>query len=264
MAKTLTLKSFFGFTRHPFPPACPPEPLFEGDWTEAALESLSTAVAHRLHALVVAPPGSGKSCLIRLLVGRLNPRDFLVASLVGQPIGITEWVQRVAEELGIETAGRRGAAVKLLRRGLGGLRRFPVLIIDEAGQVSLEAIDLVRSLVEEAARPLASLVLVGDEPFARRLRKQVHAPLWQRLAARVELRPLSEEQAAAFIEHAFTIAGMSNILSPAAAAPVYAATGGSPRQIGSVIAAAMQLALRNRSKLLTDEIIQQVLDGNGR
>ena len=63
-----TLKSFFGFTRHPFPPSCPPEPLFRSPALEASIEHAKNALASRLHVLVTAPAGLGKSSFLRLLV----------------------------------------------------------------------------------------------------------------------------------------------------------------------------------------------------
>jgi type II secretory pathway predicted ATPase ExeA len=53
---------------------------------------------------------------------------------------------------------------------------------------------------------------------------------------------------------------MQNILSPTAFAPVWSASGGSPREVGAILMAAMRRALQKRSKMLSDEIIQEVID----
>lgn len=258
----VTLKVFFGFTRHPFPAVCPPEPLFRSERIAEAVEAIKTAPAHRMHALLVAPPGFGKTCLLRLLVSDLNPRDFAVASLLGMPLSVTEWIQRMAERFGIETAPRRGAAVKLLRAGLEKLRTHPVVVLDEAHRVPIEALELLRSLSEDGERPALSMVLAGDETLRVVLAKQAHAPLAQRMGARVELMRPDENEIAAWIDHSFRVAGMKNILSPASAAAMYAASGGVPRQIGRMISAAMEKALQKRSQILSDEICQEVLDGH--
>jgi type II secretory pathway predicted ATPase ExeA len=81
-----------------------------------------------------------------------------------------------------------------------------------------------------------------------------------RLAVRLQIPTLSEDQTARFIEHVFGAVGMQNILSPTALAPVYSASSGSPREIGAVLMAAMRRALAKRSKMLTDEIVQEVID----
>jgi type II secretory pathway predicted ATPase ExeA len=81
-----------------------------------------------------------------------------------------------------------------------------------------------------------------------------------RLALRLRIPPLTPDQAADFINHAFDAVGMQNILAPSALAAIHAACAGSPRRIGAALAASMQRALIKRSKLLTDEIVQEVLD----
>jgi general secretion pathway protein A len=261
----VSLKAFFGYTRHPFPPSWAPEPLFRHEALEGALDAAKNALANRMHVLVTAAAGQGKSSFCRLLGSELNPRDLKAAYLVGQPIGETEVLHRVADALGVETAFRRGVAAKLLSAGLQKLAAtpgapHPVVILDEAQQMRLSAIDLLRLVAEDGSRPLLSLVLVGDETLRRQLSRQAYAPLAGRMAVRIAIPPLSEEQTARFVEHAFGAVGMQNILSPTAVAPVHAASGGSPREIGAILSAAMRRAVSKRSKMLTDEIVQEVID----
>lgn len=261
----MTLKAFFGYMRHPFPPSCSPDPLFRHEALDAALDAAKNALMNRLHVLVIAAAGQGKSSFCRLLLAELNPRDVRAVYLVGQPIGETEVLHKVADALGLETGWRRGVAAKLLTAGLQKLAAtpggpHPVLILDEAQQMRLSAIDLLRLVAEDGSRSLLSLVLVGDDTLRRQLSRQAFAPLAGRMAVRIVVPPLSEEQTARFVEHVFGSVGMQNILSPTAVAPVYAASGGSPREIGAIIFAAMRRALQKRSKLLTDEIVQEVID----
>lgn len=259
----VTLKAFFGYTRHPFPAVCPPEPLFRSERITDAMETIKSALTHRMHGLLVAPPGFGKSCLLRLLVSDLNPRDFTAVTLTGMPLSVTEWIHRVSEGFGFETAARRGTAVKLLRMALEKLRTIPVLVLDEAHRIPFEAIELVRSVSEEGGRPLLSMLLCGDESLGQNLSKQANAPLSQRLAARVELKRPDEDETAMWIEHSFRTVGMKNIMAPTATAAMHAATGGVPREVGRAVSNAMEKALAKRSQILSDEICQEVLDGRG-
>ena len=90
-----TLKSFFGFARPPFPPSCPPEPLFRSSAIESAIEQAKNALANRLSVLVTAPPGTGKSSFLRLLVGEFNPRDLKPVRLTGQGLGFLGLVAKL-------------------------------------------------------------------------------------------------------------------------------------------------------------------------
>lgn len=268
MNGTSSLKAFFGFRRHPFPPACAPEPLYRSDALEAALRQAHNALQSRLHVLVTAPAGLGKSSFCRLLMAELNPRDFRTIYVVGQPIGLSDLLRAVAEPLGLESSSRRGKAAQLLSEGLEKIAAasgpHPVLVLDEAQQLPLEGLEFLRLLAENHNRTLMTLVLVATDTFTRLLARPALAPLSGRLAVRLHIAPQTIDESGDFVEHAFTSAGMPNILAPSALPSLHAASGGSPRRTGAVLAEAMQRALVKGSKLLTDEIVQEVLDAERR
>lgn len=264
MTNDISLKAFFGFRHHPFPPACAPEPLFRSDIHEAALRQAKNALHNRLHLLITAPAGLGKSSFCRLLMAELNPRDFRPLYLVGKPVGLADLLRAVAEPFGLESHTRKGKAAQLLADGLDKMATgpHPVLILDEAQQLPLEALEFLRLVAESHERTRLSLVLVATETFTRLLARPALQPLAGRLAVRLRLPPLTPEQAEDFVDHAFTAAGMDNILAPSALACLHAAAAGSPRRLGALLAAAMQRGLDQRAKLLNDEIVQQVLDAD--
>ena len=209
----------------------------------------------------------GKSSLCRLLMAQLNPRDFRTLYLVGQPVGLADMLRAVAEPLGLESSPRRGKAAQLLAEGLDKIAAqgtHPVLILDEAQQLPIEALELLRLVAESHQRLRLSLVLVATEAFTRLLQRPALAPLAGRLAVRLHLPPLTPEQTEDFVDHAFTSAGMTNILAPSVMPTLHAAAAGSPRRIGALLAAAMQGALDQKNKMLTDEIVQKVLDDHTR
>jgi type II secretory pathway predicted ATPase ExeA len=266
MPGEITLKSFFGFQRHPFPPACAPEPLFRSNTLDAALHQARQALDSRLHLLLTAPAGLGKSCFCRLLLAQLNPRDFRALYLIGQPVGVPDLLRAVAEPLGLESSPRKGKAAGLLRDGLEKIAQagapYPVVVLDEAGQLPLDSIDFLRLVAEGPDRPLLSLVLVATDAFARQLARPALAPLAGRLTLRLRLPPLTQDQANAFIDHAFTAVGMQNILAPDAFPPLYLASSGSPRRLGTLLAAALQRACEQQARALSYDTIQQVLDAD--
>lgn len=264
MNDVTNLKAFFGFKRHPFPPACAPEPLFRSEPLEAALRQAHNALQSRLHVLVSAPAGLGKSSFCRLLMAELNPRDFRTLYVVGQPVGLSDLLRTVAEPLGLESSARKGKAAQFLAEGLEKIAAnaapHPVLILDEAQQISTEGLEFLRLLAENHNRTLLTLVLVATDSFARLLARPALAPLSGRLALRLRIPPLSPEESAAFIDHGFTTAGMQNILAPPALPALHVAAGGSPRRIGTFLAKSMQRALDKGSRMITEEIMQAVID----
>ena len=147
---------------------------------------------------------------------------------------------------------------------MAGNGPLPVVLLDEAQKVPVEAIDLARLVAEESTPPLVALVLAGDETLRRMLARPVHAPLAGRLAARIRLGGFAAAETEGFVAHAFKGAGMQNVLAPTALAAVHAAAGGSPRAVGAILARALERALEKQSRLLTDEIVQEVLDDRDR
>lgn len=264
MNDTITPKAFFAFSRHPFPPACAPEPLFRSDYTLAALAQAKNALSSRLHLLVTGPAGLGKSSFCRLLLDELNPREFKTAYLVGHPLRVLALLRSLADAFGFDAPATATKAVAAIADGFEKIAAathvHPVVIIDEAQQLPIEAIELLRLIAETRNRALLSLVLAATEDFPRRLARPAFAPLAGRFNLNLRIAPLSPQQTADFIEHAFTAVGMQNILAPSAVAAVHAAAAGSPRRTGAILAAAMRRALTKRSRLLTDEILQEVID----
>lgn len=262
--ETITLKAFFAFARHPFPPACAPEPLFRSDSILAALALAKGALASRLHLLITAPAGLGKSSFCRLLLDELNPRDFKAAYLVGRPLRVLALLRSLADAFGFDASSTATKTTAAIADGFekiaAATHAHPVVIIDEAQQLPVEAIELLRLIAETRNKALLSIVLAATEDFSRRLARPAFAPLAGRFNLHLRLHPLSPEQTADFIEHAFTAVGMQNILAPTSVTSVHAAAAGSPRRIGALIAAAMQRAMLKRSRLLTDEIVQEVID----
>ena len=128
----------------------------------------------------------------------------------------------------------------------------------------MEGLEFLRLVAESHERTRMSLVLVATESFARLLGRPALQPLAGRLALRIRIPPLTLEHAADFVEHAFSVAGMRNVLAPSAMASLHAAAAGSPRRIGTLLATAMQRALDQRAKMLTDEIVQEILDDDSR
>lgn len=258
---SVTLKAFFAFKRHPFPPACAPEPLFRSDTTLAALSQAKNALASRLHLLLTAPAGLGKSSFCRLLLDELNPREFKAVYLVGRPLRVLALLRSLADAFGFEPSATATKAAAAIADSIEKIAAaHPIVIIDEAQQLPFEAIELLRLIAESRHRTLFSLVLAATDDFSRRLARPAFAPLAGRFNLHLRIQPLSPQQTADFIEHAFATVGMQNILAPSAVAALHAAAAGSPRRIGAILAAAMQRALSKRSRMLTDEIVQEVID----
>src|SRR5262252_9441124 len=89
-----------------------------------------------------------------------------------------------------------------------------VVILDEAQQMSVDALEQIRilSTLETATRKLLQIVLVGQPELEEKLRRRELRQLDQRIGIRCYLTPLSRKDTARYVEHRLRVAGLAGAL----------------------------------------------------
>ncbi|MGJ7901427.1 AAA family ATPase [Lysobacter sp. 1R34A] len=186
--------------------------------------------------------GTGKTTLCRLLLEQL-PEKTRVALVLNPRLSPVELLETICEELHLDLAGKHGsvkALVDALNRYLldayaQGLR--VVLIVDEAQNLSLEALEQVRLLtnLETDTQKLLQIILLGQPELRDMLARSDMRQLAQRITARFHLTPLSADETAAFLRHRYRIAGGQHLpFTPGAIKRIHAHSGGVPRLINVI------------------------------
>jgi general secretion pathway protein A len=186
--------------------------------------------------------GTGKTTLCRLLLEQL-PENTRIALVLNPRLNPVELLETVCEELRIDLAGRRGslkALVDALNHYLldayaQGLR--VVLIIDEAQDLSVEALEQVRLLtnLETATQKLLQVLLLGQPELRDVLARDDLRQLAQRITARFHLTPLDEDETDAYVRHRWAVAGGQGFpFSRLAVRSLHALSGGVPRLINII------------------------------
>ncbi|WP_363796858.1 AAA family ATPase [Lysobacter firmicutimachus] len=192
--------------------------------------------------LLTGEVGTGKTTLCRLLLEQLP--DHARAALVLNPrLSPVELLETIGEELRLDLAGRRGS-VKALVDALNaylldayarGLR--VVLIVDEAQNLSVEALEQVRLLtnLETDTQKLLQIVLIGQPELRDMLARPDMRQLSQRITARFHLTPLDAQETGALLRHRYRVAGGQRLPFTAAAIKrIHAHSGGVPRLINVI------------------------------
>ena len=158
--------------------------------------------------------GTGKTTLCRLLLEQL-PDDTRVALVLNPRLSPLELLETICEELKIDLTGRRGSLkglvdalnAYLLDAYAQGLR--VVLIIDEAQNLSAEALEQVRLLtnLETPTQKLLQIILLGQPELRELLGRADLRQLAQRITARYHLTPLSSDETEAYVRHRLSVAG---------------------------------------------------------
>lgn len=186
--------------------------------------------------------GTGKTTLSRLLLEQL-PADTRVALVLNPRVSAIELLETVCEELRLDIEGRRGSAKALvdvlnaflLDAYAQGLR--VVLIVDEAQNLSVDALEQVRLLtnLETDTQKLLQVVLLGQPELRDMLARDDLRQLAQRITARFHLTPLDAAETAEYLRHRFRVAGGQRFPFDAGALRrLHARSGGVPRLLNVV------------------------------
>ncbi len=188
--------------------------------------------------------GTGKTTLCRLLLEQI-PADTRVALILNPRLTPVELLETICEELHLDitfpgSEAQRGsikALVDVLNAYLldayaQGLR--VVLIIDEAQNLSIDALEQVRLLtnLETDTQKLLQIILLGQPELRVLLARDDLRQLAQRITARFHLTPLDAMETERYLRHRHAIAGGLHLpFSPAAIQRLHRHSGGVPRLI---------------------------------
>src|SRR5687768_2470343 len=233
---------FYGLREAPFSPTPDPKFLFQSSRHREALAQLLYGVRERKGFIVLTGEiGTGKTTLLRTLLERLDSQT-PVAYVHNSALQIEGLLEYVLQDWGVKTtaashAQRLFALNEFLidqhREG-----RAPVLVIDEAQNLSVETLEAVRLLsnFETTNQKLMQILLVGQPELRDKLNVPELRQLKQRVGMRCHIGPLSPEETRLYIRHRLRIGGASDagIFTDSAIQKITEYSHGTPRVINIV------------------------------
>jgi type II secretory pathway predicted ATPase ExeA len=256
------LKSLWGASTMPFGKT--PTALHRWDGFETAEASLMRMLALRLWGIVHGPNGTGKSQLVHAVAEELPEKAYRVIRLSHSTLSASDLLRSLCHALHIKPAFRRADIVEQI--GLQWLKLspvFPVLFLDEAQNLSAQALEELRllSCAGLDARNHFSLVLIGDENLMPRLEMGVNHALLQRLGFQVQVNPMNAQQSREYLDTRLKDVGIqSSPFEEAAVNLLVNATDGIPRCLNLLAQAAMQQAMEATSHAVTAKHVQKALE----
>jgi len=209
--------------------------------------------------------GTGKTTLCRLLLEQL-PENTRIALVLNPRLSPLELLETIGEELKLDLTGRRGSLkglvdalnAYLLDAYAQGLR--VVLIIDEAQNLSNEALEQVRLLtnLETPTQKLLQIILLGQPELREVLGQPELRQLAQRVTARYHLTPLSADETEAYVRHRLGVAGCSRFpFSRLALRRLHHHSGGVPRVINVIADRALVAGYAHNLQLIGERQVDQ-------
>jgi general secretion pathway protein A len=259
-------ESFFKLKHKPFSLLPDPEFLFLSDKHAVALSLLEYCLSGQAGFCVITGDiGSGKTTLIRAFLGRIG-RDFsvgLISNTHGGLIDIAAWALNAFGQK--PSSGNQAETYQELMAYLiaeYGAGRQCILIVDEAQNLSLEALEELRLLsnINTGKDLLLQMVLVGQPELLEKLRRPELSQFAQRIAVSHHLTPLPFTDSRRYIEHRLKVAGCDRpIFSEMAMGAVQYFSGGVPRLINSICDMALVYAFADGMPIINEELVFRVV-----
>jgi general secretion pathway protein A len=256
------LKTLWGASQLPFSAAV--EKPYASESFNQTRHRLEQLVAVRACGLVHGPNGVGKTLLVQHFLSSLPDKRYKTLLLSHSSVTGTDLLRLLCGELGQTARMRRSDNVLSIRQGWQQLDRlWPVLVLDEAQNLSATALEEVRLLTCERrdTQPPFSLLLVGDDQLLPRLQMGINAPLLARLSFCLRLQPWTSQELSDYVQARLEQVGIhANPFEAAALQLLVQAGNGLPRLLNHLAQRALEEAAAQNSRTITAAHLQRALE----
>lgn len=213
MVTVQDFRSRFGCHATPFTREIAVKDHFPLEDFDLAIDAVLRTLDARMSCAIIAPAGTGKTSLLRAVITRLPEARYRTHYVKVTGLSKRDMCREIAYALGLAPAGTYPALVRKLQdrfqqaADTEGLR--PVLVLDEAHDLRLETLSMMRLLTnfDMDTRLVLSVVLAGQPRLRDLLRRDDMEDVARRLSHYVVLRSLSRDEIERYVEHRCTIAG---------------------------------------------------------
>lgn len=275
----VTPESFYGLGEQPFSLSTDPKFLYHSTAHDEAAQALLSAIGrHDGLVVLTGDAGTGKTTLCRAVVEELDRRT--LTSLVLDPcVSVDELLQAVLVDFGVVSreevpSGRLSQAIHTelfvaLREFFESLVQvdaFPVILIDEAHNLSVSALQEIGALLDLNARQrLLQIVLVGQPALLHLLERAEVRAVQQRVAVRARLMPLAADDVLGYVQHRLMVAGGDGRIEfdPPAIARLHDVTSGVPRLVNIVCNRALTIGYHTSASIIDEGLIESAAHDAG-
>jgi type II secretory pathway predicted ATPase ExeA len=258
----------FNFTERPFSLLPDPDFLF---WSKAHARAFSILeyglVTHAPLTVVTGEVGTGKTTLVQALLRHIddNVTIGLISNAQGGRGDLLRWVLS-ALDIRPDPSGDYVALFEQFQEFViseYASGRFVVLIIDEAQNLTYEALEELRMLtnINSNKDEVLQLILLGQPELRYRITSPELRQFAQRVTATYHIEPMDLKTARLYIRHRLMhVGGTGNEISPQAVRLIHETSQGIPRMINKICDLALVYTASAGHKTVSLTTIKELLD----
>ena len=260
---------FYNLRERPFSLSPDPDYLYPSRVHQEALSYLRYGIeGHAGFIVVTGEIGSGKTTLLQTALRSLDHQTS-VSRVMNTMLDARELLEAVMLDFGLEPLPQQGKPVLLrnLARYLVDQRamgRLALLVIDEAQNLSLAALEEVRMLsnLETEKSKLMQIALIGQPNLRDLLRRPELEQLRQRVTVSYHLQGLDSVDTAAYVNHRLRRAAIGAPLefSRDVTDLIHLRSGGIPRTINVIADAVLLFGYGEEQRTISVDLTQQAIE----
>lgn len=259
-------ESHYGLSKKPFALTPDPEFLYLAKHHRRALLQLEFGLANQaVFVLITGEVGSGKTTLIRYLLGRI-PKDRTVGVVTNTSRESGRLLQWVCSAYGLDIAGKDDATLHVQFTGLVAREyaagRQVVLVVDEAqnlGATRLEELRVLSNLNVDR-HVMLQVILVGQPELRNLMRSPKLRQFAQRIGADYYIAELSLSETLHYVQHRLKVAGgPEDLISADAVRLVFSSSRGIPRLINQLCDTALVYGYAEDRPNIDAQLMEEVV-----
>ena len=233
---------------------------------EQAIARVSRAIdAHEPTALVIGPPGTGKSLLCGLIAKQYQ-RTHQVVVIGEAPLGDSNSMLRhllhhlKVDKRSIENGDLHLALIDYVNNSLGKYQGL-IIIVDEAQKLSADMIEAIRMVtnISSGGEPRVFALLCGGVKLDETLVDSSLESFTQRAATRCYLHPMNAAETRYYIQETIRSCGADpeSTINDGAISAIHHACCGVPRLINQLVTQAIDCAAEADQTLINEAFVDQ-------
>lgn len=256
------VQEFYGFTAMPFGKDFEVAHAFRSPSLDNAVSMFNLGIETEDILLLTGPIGGGKSVALRVFQSGLDLNRYVPVFLRGMGLSARDLVGSILRGLLVEPPFNQAAAKALFFKTVTDFGRKPVIIIDDAQEMSANALLSLKTLAsfDGDSKSKVTFILCGQPELRDILKYSRFASIQQRIRLWLEFSGMSLEETCRYIDHSVTRSGRASpLFSDSAKGEIHKRSQGIPRRVNRIClrslfdSAARKVAVVDASNLLFDE-----------